>query len=97
MTELGWTVVRVRDLTRGGYKEQVREYVREAPNARALRQVTSKSVSVDASKPELVTKAPTALLYRRLLQQSCRKLRLRQTPRLDFPHQFQRRLSQATA
>jgi hypothetical protein len=33
MTELGWTAVRVRDLTRGGYKEQVRGYVRRAPNA----------------------------------------------------------------
>jgi hypothetical protein len=32
MTELGWTAVRVRDLTRGGYKEQVRGYCREAPN-----------------------------------------------------------------
>ena len=30
MTELGWTAVRVRDLTRGGYKEQVRRYCREA-------------------------------------------------------------------
>lgn len=29
MTELGWTAVRVRDLTRGGYKEQVRGYVRK--------------------------------------------------------------------
>jgi hypothetical protein len=28
MAELGWTAVRVRDLTRGGYKEQVRGYVR---------------------------------------------------------------------
>jgi hypothetical protein len=33
MTELGWTAVRVRDLTRGGYSEQVRGYVRRAPNA----------------------------------------------------------------
>jgi hypothetical protein len=33
MTELGWSAVRVRDLTRGGYKEQVRGYVRRAPNA----------------------------------------------------------------
>jgi hypothetical protein len=33
MVELGWTAVRVRDLTRGGYKEQVRGYVRGAPNA----------------------------------------------------------------
>jgi hypothetical protein len=29
MAEVGWTAVRVRDLTRGGYKEQVRGYVRE--------------------------------------------------------------------
>ncbi len=29
MTELGWTAVRVRDLTRGGYKEQVRGDVRD--------------------------------------------------------------------
>jgi hypothetical protein len=28
MAELGWSAVRVRDLTRGGYKEQVRGYVR---------------------------------------------------------------------
>ncbi|WP_194472696.1 hypothetical protein [Bradyrhizobium sp. CCBAU 51753] len=28
MSELGWTAVRVRDFTRGGYKEQVRGYVR---------------------------------------------------------------------
>src|SRR5690242_14040791 len=30
MAGLGWTAVRVRDLTRGGYKEQVRGYCREA-------------------------------------------------------------------
>jgi hypothetical protein len=30
MSGLGWTAVRVRDLTRGGYKEQVRGYVRDA-------------------------------------------------------------------
>ena len=30
MSELGWTAVSVRDLTRGGYKEQVRGYCREA-------------------------------------------------------------------
>src|SRR5213080_4666889 len=29
MAELGWSAVRVRDLTRGGYKEQVRGYVRK--------------------------------------------------------------------
>ena len=32
MAELGWTAVRVRDLTRGGYKEQVRGYCRQAPD-----------------------------------------------------------------
>jgi hypothetical protein len=32
MAELGWTAVRVRDLTRGGYKEQVRGYVPDAPD-----------------------------------------------------------------
>jgi hypothetical protein len=32
MTELGWTAVRVRDLNRGGYKEQIRGYVRAVPN-----------------------------------------------------------------
>jgi hypothetical protein len=30
MAELGWTSVRVRDFTRGGYLEQVRGYVRDA-------------------------------------------------------------------
>jgi hypothetical protein len=30
MAQLGWTAVRVRDLTRGGYKEQVRGYIRRA-------------------------------------------------------------------
>jgi len=37
MRELGWTPVRVRDLTRGGYKEQVRGYCRDvhATNGRA--------------------------------------------------------------
>ena len=29
MTELGWRAVRVRDCTRGGYKEQVRGYARD--------------------------------------------------------------------
>jgi len=32
MAALGWTAVRVRDLTRGGYREQVRGYVREQHN-----------------------------------------------------------------
>jgi hypothetical protein len=30
MAELGWTAVCVRDLTRGGYKEQMRGYCRDA-------------------------------------------------------------------
>jgi hypothetical protein len=30
MVELGWTAVRVRDRTRGGYLEQVRGYCRDA-------------------------------------------------------------------
>jgi hypothetical protein len=29
MSELGWTAVRVRDMTRGGYLEQVRGYARD--------------------------------------------------------------------
>jgi hypothetical protein len=29
MAELGWTAVRVRDLTRGGYREQIRGYCRQ--------------------------------------------------------------------
>ena len=32
-TELGWTAVRVRGLTRGGYREQVRGYCRFARQA----------------------------------------------------------------
>jgi hypothetical protein len=32
ITELGWTAVRVRGLTRGGYLEQVRGYARDARN-----------------------------------------------------------------
>ncbi len=34
MTELGWTAVRVRGLTRGGYLEQVRGYCRDARDER---------------------------------------------------------------
>jgi hypothetical protein len=30
MTQLGWSPVRVRDLTRGGYTEQIRGYCRAA-------------------------------------------------------------------
>ena len=32
MRDLGWTPVRMRDLTRGGYLEQVRGYARDARN-----------------------------------------------------------------
>ena len=38
MAELGWTAVRVRDLTRGGYREQVRGYVRSLNHKRTERQ-----------------------------------------------------------
>jgi hypothetical protein len=34
MSELGWTAVRVRGLTRGGYREQVRGYCRDARHER---------------------------------------------------------------
>jgi hypothetical protein len=34
MTGLGWTAVRVRGLTRGGYREQVRGYCREPRHER---------------------------------------------------------------
>ena len=37
MAGLGWTAVRVRDLTRGGYKEQVRGYCREATSPHPAR------------------------------------------------------------
>ena len=33
--KLGWTAVRVRDLTRGGYKEQVRGYCRDSHHSTA--------------------------------------------------------------
>jgi len=41
MAELGWTAVRVRDMTRGGYKEQVRGYVRDARAVSRVRLVNS--------------------------------------------------------
>jgi hypothetical protein len=37
MAELGWSAVRVRDLSRGGYREQVRGYVRDARTVRLIR------------------------------------------------------------
>jgi hypothetical protein len=35
MAELGWAAIRVRDLTRGGYLEQVRGYCRQPRNLQA--------------------------------------------------------------
>jgi hypothetical protein len=35
MAQLGWTPVRVRDLTRGGYREQIRGYCRHPRNMQA--------------------------------------------------------------
>ena len=35
MAELGWTAVRMRDLTRGGYREQIRGYCRHPRNMQA--------------------------------------------------------------
>ena len=40
MRKLGWTPVRVRDLTRGGYKEQVRGYCRDARCSEVTARVT---------------------------------------------------------
>jgi hypothetical protein len=36
MTELGWTAVRVRGLTRGGYLEQVRGFARDGRTRRSF-------------------------------------------------------------
>lgn len=36
MAELGWTAVQVRDLTRGGYREQIRGYCRVPLNLQAV-------------------------------------------------------------
>jgi hypothetical protein len=49
MAELGWTAVRVRDLTRGGYKEQIRGYCRDGRRSRStttLSEVRSAEVTV---------------------------------------------------
>jgi hypothetical protein len=58
MTELGWTAARVRDLTRGGYKEQVRGYCRSAAAAPGSAErscpshhVTTESYLSDIPKP----------------------------------------------
>jgi hypothetical protein len=54
MTELGWTPVRVRGLTRGGYLEQVRGYCRDA-------RVTSQARPVSAVRHR-ATSQPCAVL-----------------------------------
>src|SRR5205814_572468 len=36
MAELGWSAVRVRDMTRGGYTEQVRGYIRSARHSQEV-------------------------------------------------------------
>ena len=41
MAQLGWTAVRVRDLTRGGYKEQIRGYCRDGRNQSLLHHTRS--------------------------------------------------------
>ena len=49
MVELGWSAVRVRDLTRGGFKERVRGYV---PDARAaLERGTGQSTADGLTTP----------------------------------------------
>ena len=40
MTESGWTAVRVRGLTRGGYREQVRGYCRDRGHSPMRRHTT---------------------------------------------------------
>jgi hypothetical protein len=41
MAQLGWTAVRVRGVTRGGYLEQVRGYARDTGIALSLRVATA--------------------------------------------------------
>jgi hypothetical protein len=45
MTELGWTAVRVRGLTRGGYREQVRGYCRDARRAAVFQHTQAREVA----------------------------------------------------
>ena len=46
MAELGWTGIRLHGLARGGYKEQVRGYVRSAHAAEAVSRTGNQGVSV---------------------------------------------------
>jgi len=43
MTQLGWTAVRVRGLTRGSYREQVRGYCRDTRNGSPFQHALPKS------------------------------------------------------
>lgn len=56
MAGLGWTPVRVRDLTRGGYKEQVRGYCRyvAAANRQALVSTTAVCANFDPDPRDTV-------------------------------------------
>ena len=51
MAELGWTAVRVRDLTRGGYKEQVRGYARDTRNGHRSTVPNRECAPVGSSAP----------------------------------------------
>jgi hypothetical protein len=58
MAELGWAAVRVRDITRGGYKEQVRGYVRRghAPRVSLRERTVGRAEKV---KPQQGTTSPS--------------------------------------
>jgi hypothetical protein len=55
MAQLGWTAVRVRDLTRGGYKEQVRGYCRDARNRQLTNQLRSVVRTIKANQMKIVS------------------------------------------
>ena len=59
MAELGWTAVRVRGLTRGGYLEQVRGYCRE-PTILDQPSSPSRRAAVMPSAPQLLCRARVA-------------------------------------
>jgi len=63
MTELGWTAVRVRGMTRGGYMEQVRGFCRDTrhrPPSAPLERIPATQFEVT---PEMI-EAGTVALYR---------------------------------
>ena len=51
MTELGWTAVRVRDLTRGGYLETVRGYCRQPRTLQAGHQTRPVAPLISGVEP----------------------------------------------